>query len=181
MKLIFVDAENIGLKELDKIEASIVDKVFVFSKQKPIAQLCEKKLFLCLSDYPCGANQADFYIIAYLIRVMSSLDKKQLASIKLSLFSNDENLISAFKFQCALLGGKPEIVRTKSDIVVPIPLPQTPKDRIYNALQVPKTLDPNFQKQLGISKSDFTRAINELAKTNKIQRTKESKKKWVSV
>ena len=32
MKMIFVDAENVGLKELEKINASVVDKVFVFSR-----------------------------------------------------------------------------------------------------------------------------------------------------
>ncbi|MFY2506895.1 hypothetical protein ACN3E9_00880 [Vibrio pectenicida] len=32
MKIIFVDAENIGLKELEKVKATVVDKVFVFSK-----------------------------------------------------------------------------------------------------------------------------------------------------
>ncbi len=33
MKMIFVDAENVGLKELEKINASVVDKVFVFLSQ----------------------------------------------------------------------------------------------------------------------------------------------------
>ena len=64
MKIIFVDAENVGLKELEKIKASIVDKVLVFSRVESIKQTCEKLLYLCLSDYPEGANQADFHIIA---------------------------------------------------------------------------------------------------------------------
>ncbi|MBF4269331.1 hypothetical protein EAY71_20920, partial [Vibrio anguillarum] len=66
MKVIFVDAENVGLKELEKINASIVDKVFVFSKSDAVKLVCEKSLYLCLNDYPTGQNQADFYIIAYL-------------------------------------------------------------------------------------------------------------------
>ena len=40
MKMIFVDAENVGLKELEKINASVVDKVFVFSR------LCSDYLLL---------------------------------------------------------------------------------------------------------------------------------------
>ena len=36
IKAIFVDVENIGLKELKKINAEIVDKVFVFSKSDAV-------------------------------------------------------------------------------------------------------------------------------------------------
>lgn len=180
MKMIFVDAENIGLKELGKLEASVIDKVFVFSKADPIIQFCEKHLYLSLSDYPCGSNQADFYIIAYLARILAALDKKQLGSIRFKLYSNDENLIAAFEFQCAQLGGTSDVVRTKEDTVVQLaPKSLSPEDKIYSYLQSPKAFDLKFQKQIGLSKSDFTRAVNELAKTNKIQRSPESNKKWV--
>ncbi|ELV8755367.1 hypothetical protein QNE93_004293, partial [Vibrio vulnificus] len=46
MKMVFVDAENVGLKELEKLRASAIDKVFVFSKSEAIKQCCEKNLFL---------------------------------------------------------------------------------------------------------------------------------------
>ncbi|MBF4242492.1 hypothetical protein EA003_22225, partial [Vibrio anguillarum] len=111
MKVIFVDAENVGLKELEKINASIVDKVFVFSKSDAVKLVCEKSLYLCLNDYPTGQNQADFYIIAYLSRVLLALDKKQLGSIHFELYSNDENLITAFEFQCDQLGATCQSIR----------------------------------------------------------------------
>ncbi|EJV9424752.1 MULTISPECIES: hypothetical protein [Vibrio] len=184
MKMIFVDAENIGLKELEKVKATVVDKVFVFSKSEAVKLVCEKSLFLCLSDYPTGSNQADFYIIAYLSRVLSSLENKQFGSVNFELYTNDESLIAAFEFQCDQRGTTCRVIRTKDDTVVNLPKPtasnpKTPQDRVYSALKSPRPLDPSLQKHLGLSKSDFTKAINELSKANKIQRSEGSKRKWV--
>lgn len=67
MRFIFVDAENIGLKEVEAIDASISDKVLVFSKNDTVKEVCERKLFLYISSYPTGSNQADFYIIGNLV------------------------------------------------------------------------------------------------------------------
>ncbi len=53
------------------------------------------------------------------------------------------------------------------------------QDKVFSALKSPKALDPTLQKQLGLSKSDFTKAINELTKSKKIQRSAENKRKWV--
>ena len=192
MKIIFVDAENIGLKELEKIDAAIVDKVCVFSRVEKIKQTCEKLLYLCLSDYPEGANQADFHIIANLSRTLASLSRKELNLITFQLFTNDENLISAFEFQCTLLGGNCEAIRTKSDVVVPISAKivpktapktvpkavQTAEHKIYNSLKKPTELGP-LQGKLGLSKQTFTKAVNSLVKEDKIERSTASKKKWV--
>ncbi|MEZ8269602.1 hypothetical protein AB6E22_22510 [Vibrio cyclitrophicus] len=186
MKMIFVDAENVGLKSLEKMEASVIDKVFVFSKSDSVKLACEHSLYLHLSGYPNGSNQADFYIIAYLSRILNSLNKKELNSIRFELLTNDESLISAFEFQCSQLGAVYESVRTKDDTVVqlsPVPAPKpkqlSPEDRIYANLKSPKALDPAFQQQLGLSKSVFSKAVNELAKSKKIRRSSESKKKWM--
>ncbi|MDE1330498.1 hypothetical protein [Vibrio aestuarianus] len=186
MKVIFVDAENVGLKELEKINASIVDKVFVFSKSDAVKLVCEKSLYLCLNDYPTGQNQADFYIIAYLSRVLLALDKKQLGSIHFELYSNDENLITAFEFQCGQLGATCQSIRTREQTVVPItessstsPKPNSAEAKLLKALKSPHSLDPQFQQHLGLSKSDFTKAINELSKSNQIKRSPQSKKMWV--
>ncbi|APC87642.1 TPA: hypothetical protein NKP78_004625 [Vibrio parahaemolyticus] len=182
MKMIFVDAENIGLKELEKVKATVLDKVFVFSKLESVQRVCEKSLFLYLSDYPSGANQADFYIIAYLSRVLLALDKNQFGTVNFELYSNDENLISAFEFQCGQLGANVKSIRTKDDTVVQLPNVQkksTPQDKVFSALKLPRPLDPSLQKQLGLSKSDFSKAINELTKSKKIKRSPESKRKWV--
>lgn len=184
MKMVFVDAENVGLKELEKLRASAVDKVFVFSKSEAIKQCCEKSLFLFLSDYPVGQNQADFYIIAYLSRILSMLDKKHLGSVNFELYSNDESLISAYQFQCSQVGASSRVIRTKEATVVPIKQhkkqqPQSPEEKIYQALKVPTALDPSFQETLGLSRQVFTKAINELSTSKKIQRSTENKKKWV--
>ncbi|EHK9000857.1 hypothetical protein KCU36_004195 [Vibrio vulnificus] len=182
MKMIFVDAENIGLKELEKVKATVIDKVFVFSKVESVQRICEKSLFLYLSDYPSGTNQADFYIIAYLSKVLLALDKKQFSTVMFELYSNDESLISAFEFQCGQLGANVQTIRTKDDTVVQMPGVQqenTPQNKVFSALKSPKALDPTLQKQLGLSKSDFTKAINELTKSKKIQRSAENKRKWV--
>lgn len=159
MKMIFVDAENVGLKELEKIGASIIDKVFVFSKSEAVKLVCDKSLYLFLSDYPTGQNQADFYIVAYLSRVLLALDKKQ-------------------------LGAAYRSVRTRDNTVVPIVEPspakhKSPEEKLLHALNTPRALDPSFQKQLGLSKSDFSRAIQGLSQSNQIKRSPQSKKKWV--
>ncbi|CAM4145059.1 hypothetical protein [Vibrio neonatus] len=199
MKMIFVDAENVGLKALEKLTASVVDKVFVFSKSHSVKLVCEKSLYLFLDDYPNGSNQADFYIVAYLSRVLSALDKRQLGSTHFELYSNDESLISAFEFQCEQLGSACKSIRTREQTVVPILKPQplksklskptlaisnqsksnSPEEKMLKALTFPRTLDPSLQKQLDLSQSDFTKVINTLRSTQKIKRTEESKKKWV--
>ncbi|QFI36334.1 hypothetical protein FR932_00135 (plasmid) [Moritella marina ATCC 15381] len=189
MDIIFVDAENIGLKELEKLETSIIDKVFVFSKSNCIKLVCEKKLYLFLSDYPCGSNQADFYIIAYLSRVLSSLNHTELTSINFKLITNDESLISAFGFQCSQLGGISKIIKTnekiKTDVntvvqLTPVLAPKSVEEKIIFHLKSPETLNPEFRKKLGISQQDFSRATGELIRQNKIKRSKGSKKKWVT-
>lgn len=56
MKMIFVDVENVGLKELEKINVFVVDKVFVFFKLDLVKFVCEKLLYLFLFDYLIGQN-----------------------------------------------------------------------------------------------------------------------------
>lgn len=185
MKVIFVDAENIGLKEIERITASIVDKVFVFSKSDAVKLICEKSLYLSLSDYPSGANQADFYIISYLTRFLTALEKKQINLVSFELYSNDENLISAFIFQCDQLGAKSEIHRTKEQSVVPISNSAKPQNassaelKLLKALNSPQAFDLQFQQQLGLAKPVFTKTVNELHRDGKIMRDPDSKKKWV--
>ncbi|TOD07252.1 hypothetical protein CGJ72_24035, partial [Vibrio parahaemolyticus] len=111
-----------------------------------------------------------------------SLDKNQFGTVNFELYSNDENLISAFEFQCGQLGANVKSIRTKDDTVVQLPNVQkksTPQDKVFSALKLPRPLDPSLQKQLGLSKSDFSKAINELTKSKKIKRSPESKRKWV--
>lgn len=198
MKIIFVDAENVGFKGLESIKASILDKVFVFSKALSIQAYAEKKLFLCLSDYPEGANQADFYIIAYLSRLLISLTDEERSLIQFLIYSNDVALINAFKFQCELCGAKNGVVTfheehkisplhiTKSIVNNQLP-PQKLKTtnnlalietQIFNLLKKPKGL-VEIEKSLKLSKPIFTQAVNELIKKKKIHRISKNGKKWL--
>ncbi|MBM7035003.1 hypothetical protein [Vibrio ulleungensis] len=184
MKFVFVDAENVGVKGIERVKATLADKVFVFSKSNSIQQHCEKELFHHLSDYPSGQNQADFYIISYLSRVLSTLEQQALASAHFELFSNDESLISAFEFQCKKLGAKFRVVRIKDEVVVPIVVNEksnfiSAEQKLYAALKSPKNLDPSFQEQLGLSRQAFTKAVNTLSSSNKIRRSDTDKKQWV--
>lgn len=89
-------------------------------------------------------------------------------------------MIAVFEFQCTQLGGTCDVVRTKEDTIVQLAAkPLSPEDKIYYCLKSPLAFDLTFQKQLGLSKPDFTRAVNELAKANKIQRSPDCKKKWM--
>ncbi len=54
----------------------------------------------------------------------------------------------------------------------------SPEAKIYAALKYPTFLDSEFQNKLGLSKSDFTKAVNELSRTKKITRSKEDSDKW---
>lgn len=100
MRFVFVDGENIGLKRVGQVKATLVDKVFVFSKLDSIKKHCEKELFYHFSDYPSGKNQADFYIISHLSRVLSTLEQNAFSSVHFELISDDKELIKAFDYQC---------------------------------------------------------------------------------
>lgn len=186
MKIILVDAENVGLKGVEKIAPSVSDKVFVFSKSDNIEQFCEKEMYQHISDYPSGANQADFCIIAYLMRFLTHYDLKSLAQVVFELHSNDLNLISAFQYQCNRFSVKSESVQTKeSSKVVALPVEQkkskadNAEERLYAALSKPRALDEALQKELRLPRQVFTKAINALSSSNKIVRSSETKKKWV--
>lgn len=187
MKIILVDAENVGLKGVEKVGASVSDKVFVFSKSENIEQYCEKSLYQHTSDYPSGANQADFCIIAHLMRFLTHYDAKVLSKLVFELHSNDSNLISSFQYQCNRFSVKSEIVRTRDTRkVVALPVEQkskgnTAEELLYAALSTPRALDETLQEELGLPRQNFTKAINALSSSNKIVRSAQTKKKWVQV
>ncbi len=188
MRIIFVDAENVGFKGLEEINANIIDKVFVFSRVESIKSYSEKKLFLFLSDYPKGANQADFYIIAYLSRVLGSISTLEKQAIEFTLYSNDINLIHAFKFQCDLLGAMSKIVSINHEKQVSnlvsnvskLPKSKPITEQIFNMLSQPKGLF-DIQTSLKLSKPVFSQAVNELLKAKKIRRSSKNGKSWVQI
>lgn len=188
MKIIFVDAENVGFKGLEAIDANIIDKVFVFSRVESIQLYSKQKLFICLSDYPEGTNQADFYIISYLSRVLSSVSSVEKETIELILYSNDVSLIEAFKFQCQLLGAKSRNIsfnhdKKAHDFIVKAPTSpklQPLSKQIFNMLSQPKGLF-DIQTSLKLTKPIFNQAVNELIKQKKIQRQSKNGKNWVQI
>lgn len=180
MKFIFVDAENIGLKEVESIEASVSDKVFVFSKNEAVKNVCERKLFLYISSYPVGSNQADFYLIGNLVGLILSLTPGQKPSCEFVLYSRDNSLVTAFSFQCKLHKAKSTIALEpkKSSNVVSIKKDLTLDQKILNLLKNPYPSE-TIRKKLNAEKPEFTRAINELIKDGKIKRQENSKKNWI--
>ncbi|MGB3385997.1 MAG: hypothetical protein WBA64_15195 [Marinomonas sp.] len=186
MRFIFVDAENIGLKEVEAISASISDKVLVFSKNDAVKEVCERKLFLYISSYPTGSNQADFYIIGNLVGMIASLTKQQRDICQFVLYSQDNSLVTAFAFQCKLhklkhsiaLESKAQIqAQPKPQVIEPKKTVQNLEQRVYEQFKTEQTTE-SVRKKLKQPKSDFTKALNVLIKANKIQRVSKSKKTW---
>lgn len=178
MKMIFVDAENVGLKEVENIKTCIVDKVYVFSKVSSIKSVAEKSLFICLSAYPEGSNQADFSIIAYLSRILATLSAAELHIITFELYSNDKSLISAFQFQCNQLGAQCQIVQTKNDNLPLIVKESNAINIIYTSLKQPKKMSI-VQAELGLTKQQMSKSVNELIAKKKIKRSLRNKREWV--
>lgn len=189
MKFIFVDAENIGLKEVKSISASISDKVLVFSKNDAVKEVCERKLFIYISSYPTGSNQADFYIIGNLVGMIASLTEQQRDVCQFILYSQDNSLVTAFAFQCKLhkikhkialkpkaqvkTQPKPQVIESKKPV-------QSLEQRIFEHFKTEHTAE-SVRKKLKQTKPDFTRALNTLIKANKIQRVSKSQKTWICV
>lgn len=184
MRFIFVDAENIGLKEMDSINASISDKVLVFSKNEAVKSVCERKLFLSHSSYPSGPNQADFYIIGNLVGIITSITEQQREACNFVLYSQDNSLVMAFSFQCKLHKVKSQIALAPKEKLNTQPVIEQKKvaplleDVIYDLFKTEQKTE-TIRKKLKASKPDFTRALNTLVKSNKIKRVSKTKKTWI--
>jgi hypothetical protein len=187
LKFIFIDAENIGLKEVEAVSVSITDKVLVFSKNDAVKEICERKLFICNSNYPTGSNQADFYIIGKLVGIIASLTEQQRVGCHFVLYSQDNALVTAFSFQCKLLNVRHNIALESKTQVLSIPpvvepkknkSPQSLEQKIYEHFKIEQTTE-NVRKKLNQSKPDFTKALNALIKAKKIERVSKNKKTWI--
>lgn len=180
LKFAFIDAENIGLKELEPIDAAVSDKVLVFSKNEAVKELCEKKFFLCMTSYPTGPNQADFYIIGNLVGIISSLTSEQRKVCEFVLYSRDNSLVLAFDFQCKLykVRFRAPLKPKAKNTAKPIKKNGTIENRIIDLLVTAMTAE-EIRKGLNAQKPDFTKALKMLIQHNKITRSTVSKKKWV--
>lgn len=184
MRFIFVDAENIGLKEVETISAPISDKVLIFSKNDAVKEVCERKLFLYISSYPSGSNQADFYIIGNLVGMIASLTVQQREICQFILYSQDNSLVTAFSFQCKLHNIKhkialgPKIQDQSQPVIEPKNPAHSLEQMIYQHFKTAQTTE-TVRKKLNQPKPDFTRALNALIKANKIRRVSKSQKTWI--
>lgn len=175
MKFIFIDAENIGLKEITKIPTSLNDRVFVFSKNQTIKKLCEQKLYTCIDDYSVGANQADFRVISLLSRIfILHMQDRPSPSITFDLHSNDKALGQAFINECNIHNFEGRVITSKP----PTTPSKTDAEILFAALKRPSPLDEALRESLGFSKQRFTQAQNELIQNELIIRCTSNKKSW---
>ncbi len=184
MRFIFVDAENVGVNVLSSIESTIADKVLVFSKSETIKEICERRLFVLLSGYSVGPNQADFYLIGNLVGIIASLTSEQKKQSEFILYSQDNGLREAFRFQCKLHNAKSVVALAPKAATKSLTVPPTQKisldQKILAALSKPQSSEA-VRKQLKAAKPDFTRAMNELIRASKIKRSQGCKKHWEAI
>ncbi|NLY65139.1 MAG: hypothetical protein GX070_09345 [Alcaligenaceae bacterium] len=183
MKIYYIDAENIGINMLNELTISILDRVFVFTNSENLKSTCSNVLLSCVSGYPSGPNQADFYIIAHLSNVLSHLSKAEKKAIEFNLYSKDQNLWKAFEFQCLLAGVKsnaPHIVIENETSNAITTVNTYIEEKILKLMSQPIT-STEIQRELKIPQSEFTSSFNQLIKTGKIKRSESSKKHWLQV
>src|SRR5690606_14557993 len=181
LKIYYVDAENIGLSALDELTISVLDRVFVFTNSEHLKSACTNALITCVSGYPNGQNQADFYIIAHLSNVLAHLSKVERRAIEFSLCSKDQSLWKAFKFQCYLAGvrsSSPNIAIEAELCTAPVPIEASLEQRILKLMAQPITA-VEIQQKLNASQAEFTTSFNVLIKSGKVKRHEKSKKKWL--
>lgn len=183
MKIYYVDAENVGIGCLDDFTISILDRVFVFTNAEGIKSVCTNVLWNCISGYPQGPNQADFYIIAHFSNIISHLSKVEKKAIEFVLCTKDQNLWAAFEFQCNLAGVKTTAPLISTEIVsdnVVVQIDTSVDAKILKLMSKPIT-SFEIQKTLKVPQQEFTTAFNRLIRSGKIKRQANSKKQWQCV
>ena len=177
----YVDVENIGLNWLDDLQASIFDRIFVFTNSPGAKAYCRNALITCISDYPTGPNQADFFIIAHLSNVLAHISKSEKKAIEFCLCSNDQGLWKAFEYQCMLAGSRsicshidPQKIKATNIVL----FEGSCRSKILKCMEQPISFS-DLQKQLNMPQSDFATAFNQLIRENKIKRQSKSKKLWL--
>lgn len=189
MKIYYVDAENVGIDFLQEKNISVLDKVFVFTKNDKFILESEKQFYISVSGYDVGKNQADFHMIAHFSRFLAQVTNKEKGAIRFVFCSKDQDLLKAFKSQCEFSGISSFSVYpldsddSKSCIIKKVNKKINKKsheDLILECLDKP-TKSYDLQIKLRLDKPPFTRAINNLITSNKIKRETKNSKKWVRV
>ena len=185
MKIYYVDAENIGIDFLGDEKVSVLDKVFVFSNNASFQSECEKLLYTCVSGYQAGKNQADFHMVAHLAKLLSQLSNKEKGAVKLIFCSKDQDLQKALDSQCSLAGIKAFTSYPADKSKVGLNSGNKKKNPSLESQILESFAQPSkaydVQIALGLSKGEFSKAINKLIKAKKIKRLSKSSKKWSRV
>lgn len=181
LKIYYIDAENVGLNVLNDLTLSVLDRVFVFTNSEGLKTASNNAVLTCMSGYPSGSNQADFYIIAHLSNVLANLTKAEKNAIEFILCSKDQSLWKAFEFQCRLAEVKSSILHLKVEEKSVAASPSTSLEVKILKLMVQPITSIEIQKKLGVPQSEFTTSFNQLIKSGKIKRQEGAKKKWFQV
>lgn len=197
MKIYYVDAENVGIDFLVDKKVSVLDKVFVFSNNESVKSECKKLLYIGVAGYLAGKNQADFYMVAHLARLLSQLSDKEKGVVNFIFCSRDQDLLNALQSQCSLAGikafssyptGKRKTKLSsnkKSNTNKKNTHEKGDKNQSIESLILERFAQPSksydVQVALGLTKSEFSKAINKLIKAGKIKRQSKSSKKWRKV
>lgn len=179
MKFYYLDAENIGLSNMEKLAFSLFDRVFVFTNNPVVQSECRHPSMVVLSGYPDMSNQADFYIIAHLSNVLSYVQRAERKTLEFILMSRDRSLCAAFEFQCSQ-SGVSSVMPLLTESNVPVSASNKLQNRILQLLSTPMTFN-DVHKQLSQPKEAVITPFNQLIHTGLIKRQPESKKLWIRV
>lgn len=189
----YVDAENVNLNSLDQKHLSVLDRVFVFTKHSKPSANYSNHLYEFIGGYPTGKDQADFYIIAHLSRVLGDLTQAEKKVVSFHIHSKDKNLCTAFEFQCSLAGAvfsKPLYEEGKKPNLSVVPKQKDKPEeseviaiasRLKSIVNQPVSVTEIRASLPALSQQDFTRSFNWLIQNKEIKRSKNTPKKWVSV
>lgn len=168
MRYIFVDAPGVSLSRIEEIEPNESDKVLVFSQCQMVKEVCERKGFFFMSDYPSSKEQSDFYIIASLIKTIIPLTDEQKVNFKFVLISNCRVIRTAFFFQlCNHLYNQQDLSEYEE-------LKLWMLNEFGTATSV-----WYLHNRKGISRKAIKRVMKELISENKIKRSRNNEMEWV--
>lgn len=195
----FVDLENIGITAFLTRQFSPTETVFVFTNSKNALAALDKHYAKQLSGYPTGSNQADFYIIAKLMEVLTN-EQENLRMCNMVLHTKDKALITAFKYQCKRYSCANEVQaprsKAKSNKAIPYGKKAQEKKKllslvenhdgvvlesaVINEFKTGKPISSDLPKKLNIPEKQCQRIIQKLISSGVIKRNPNRKKIWVA-
>lgn len=194
MEIIFIDYENVALMTLEASEISPSDKVKIFSHGVKAKEYADEKNFICHHNYPEGGNQADFYIIACLVKELIGMSEQEKKTVVFSLHTGDKDLATAFQFQCELFGCQSKNISIKYSKPTKkyreLGVDQTEQEKealdkknrirsqFLSILKKPTKLS-EVQLSLSLTEPEFRGIFSDLVKKHKIRRHRRNSNRWV--